>query len=184
MEWGIQAAYLPLILYNIPQTVGRSIPLDAVDKLSRHPNIVGIKDSENDIDRLENEIDLRSGRGDFVHLVGCAALSAHGVSKGSDGIVPSAGNIVPDLYRSLYEAASKGDMERANRLQEETNEVGQLYQEGRNLPDSLAALKVIMNHFDFCQRHVLPPLTACIDNEVQEIVSRIFFNKHLQVLTQ
>src|SRR5699024_10637885 len=163
----------PLIIYNIPQTVGRSIPLEVADQLSHHPNICGIKDSENDLPRQETEINWWSERNDFAHMIGWAAQSAHAVSKGSDGIVPSCGNIVPHLYRELYEAASEGDMKQAKKLQKNTDAIGRIYQEGRSLTDSLAALKVIMKHFDFCETHIQPPLTGCSDEEVQTIKSRI-----------
>ena len=34
----------PLMIYNIPATVHMSIPLDVIDALSQHPNVVGLKD--------------------------------------------------------------------------------------------------------------------------------------------
>ena len=37
-----------LIVYNIPLVTRISIPLDVVEKLSQHPRIVGLKDSEQD----------------------------------------------------------------------------------------------------------------------------------------
>ena len=40
----------PLILYNIPPTTHISIPLEVIEKLSYHPNIVGVKDSEGDVE--------------------------------------------------------------------------------------------------------------------------------------
>ncbi len=47
------AVPVPLLLYNIPQTTHLSIPLDAVERLVRHANIFGIKDSANDAQRLD-----------------------------------------------------------------------------------------------------------------------------------
>lgn len=174
----------PLLIYNIPQMVGRSIPLEVVEQLSYHRRIVGMKDSEDDITRQEQAINRCAERDDFIHLVGCAAHSARGVDKGAAGIVPSVGNIVPHLYKQLYDAAVAGDMEQANRLQRETDAIGQLYQEGRNLSESLAALKAILSYYGLCEPHMLPPVTACPPEEVQEILTRISSNEHLEVLTQ
>lgn len=174
----------PLIIYNIPKTVHRSIPLSVADRLSHHPDICGIKDSENNLSRQVTAIDMWSGRNDFVHVIGWSARSAYAVSRGSDGIVPSTGNIVPGLYRRLYEAASSGDMEEANRLQEETDAISRIYQEEKSLADSLSALKVIMKHLNFCDDHVLPPLTKCSEKEVRKIKSGISSDKHLRSLAQ
>ena len=44
----------PLMIYNIPATTKVSIPLDIVGKLSEHPNIIGIKDSEQSIERIDS----------------------------------------------------------------------------------------------------------------------------------
>ena len=38
------AVHIPCILYNIPGRTGCSIPVSVVEKLSRHPNIAGIKE--------------------------------------------------------------------------------------------------------------------------------------------
>lgn len=43
---------LPVLLYNIPKFVPYGIPLDLVAELAQHPNIIGIKDSSGDIERI------------------------------------------------------------------------------------------------------------------------------------
>lgn len=148
----------PLILYNIPITTHMSIPLDVVEKLSHHPNIVGLKDSEGKVERLEQAVEIFKDRDDFSHLTGNSSLSAKALLMGSDGIVPSGGNFVPMMYRKLYEAAIKDDVETANRLQKQTNEVSQIYLNDRLLVQSLAALKAIMSELGLCGPTVLPPL--------------------------
>jgi 4-hydroxy-2-oxoglutarate aldolase len=44
---------LPVILYNIPKFVPLQIPVEVVATLADHPNIIGIKDSSGDLDRLK-----------------------------------------------------------------------------------------------------------------------------------
>jgi dihydrodipicolinate synthase/N-acetylneuraminate lyase len=152
------ALSLPLILYNIPATTHHSLPLEVAGKLSRHPRIIGIKDSERDSNRLEASAHLWRERTDFSYLIGWAAQSAGAILLGADGIVPSTGNIVPGLYRCLFEAAVSGDAEAAGRLQVQTNEISDLYQKNRGLSHSLAALKAVMSELGLCRAHVLPPL--------------------------
>ncbi len=43
---------LPILLYNIPRCVPYSIPVEVVAELAQHPNILGIKDSSGDMERL------------------------------------------------------------------------------------------------------------------------------------
>ncbi|MBQ5637943.1 MAG: dihydrodipicolinate synthase family protein, partial [Alistipes sp.] len=88
------ASPLPLMLYNILATTHLSIPVEAVRKLAAHPNIVGLKDSERDLERMEQCIAVAKSREDFTYFCGWAAQSAHSLELGADGIVPSTGNFV------------------------------------------------------------------------------------------
>ena len=159
----------PLMLYNILATTHMSIPLDVVRRLADHPNIVGIKDSERDLERMEKCIDIARGRSDFAYFCGCAAHSARALELGGDGIVPSTGNIEPGLYSKLYDDAIAGDKEKAYNLQELTDKMGRIYQEGRTLGQSLAALKILMGTKNLCEPWMLPPLTRLSDEEEENI---------------
>jgi 4-hydroxy-tetrahydrodipicolinate synthase len=149
---------IPLIIYNIPATTHMSIPLEVVEQLSRHPNIVGLKDSERDFERHREAIRLFKDREDFSHLVGWAAKSAECLELGSDGIVPSTGNIVPVLYKRLYDAARRGAVAEAMKLQEQTEAISKIYQTGRSLAQSIAALKIMLHEAGLCETHMWPPL--------------------------
>ena len=43
---------LPVLLYNIPQCVPYDIPVELVAELAQHPNIIGIKDSSGNLERM------------------------------------------------------------------------------------------------------------------------------------
>ena len=161
----------PLMLYNIAATTHMSIPVDVVERLSKHPNIVGLKDSERDLERMEKCIEIACNNDDFTYFCGWAAQSAHSLELGGDGIVPSTGNFVPGMFRKLYDAAEAGDMETANRLQDETNEIAKLYQAGRTLGQSLTALKVMMQTRGLCTPDMLMPLTRLSEQEEAEIAA-------------
>lgn len=149
----------PLMLYNILATTHMSIPVDIIKRLADHPNIVGLKDSERDLVRMAQCIEIAKGRDDFAYFCGWAAQSAHSLELGGDGIVPSTGNFVPEMFQQLYEAAVNGDMETANRLQDKTNEIAKIYQKDRTLGQSLTALKVMMQTKGLCEPWMLMPLT-------------------------
>ena len=149
----------PLMLYNILATTHMSIPVDVIRRLADHPNIVGLKDSERDLERMAQCIDIANGRDDFAYFCGWAAQSAHSLELGGNGIVPSTGNYVPEMFSQLFDAAVAGDMETANRLQDETNEIAKIYQKDRTLGQSLTALKVMMQTKGLCEPWMLMPLT-------------------------
>ncbi len=46
------ASPIPVVLYSVPANTGIDLPVDVVTRLSRHPNIVGIKDSGGDITKI------------------------------------------------------------------------------------------------------------------------------------
>jgi dihydrodipicolinate synthase/N-acetylneuraminate lyase len=159
----------PLIIYNIPSTTGLSISIDIAEKLSLHERVVGMKDSENTPGRLEAAIDRFSGRNDFAYVVGCAAFSAKAVALGAAGIVPSAANLQPQLYKALFENARSGNRSAAEKLQEQTDHISVQYQKNRSLGQSLAALKAAMHILGFCGPTVLAPLETLQEEDIAEI---------------
>lgn len=163
----------PLMLYNILATTHMSIPVDIIRKLADHPNIVGLKDSERDLERMAQCIEIAKGRDDFAYFCGWAAQSAHSLELGGNGIVPSTGNYVPEMFQQLFDAAVCGDMETANRLQDETNEIAKIYQKDRTLGQSLTALKVMMQTKGLCEPWMLMPLTRLSADEEKAIANRL-----------
>ncbi|MBW4889001.1 dihydrodipicolinate synthase family protein [Mucilaginibacter sp. HMF5004] len=148
----------PLIVYNIPATTHMSLPLNLINELSQHPNIVGVKDSEQNEDRVRDSIELWKEREDFSYFLGWAARSALALLNGSDGLIPSSGNLFPGIYNDMAQAAKLNNVEAVNALQRKSDLVGKLYQSGRLLGESLWALKVLMFNSGICQSHVMPPL--------------------------
>ena len=161
----------PLMLYNIAATTHMSIPVDVVQRLADHPNIVGLKDSERDMERMEKCTAIAKNRDDFAYFCGWAAQSAKSLELGGNGIVPSTGNFVPGMFQELYKAAVAGDMETAYRLQDETNEIAKIYQANRTLGQSLTALKVMMQTRGLCTPDMLMPLTRLSEAEEAEITA-------------
>lgn len=167
----------PLILYNIFATTRMSIPIPVINELSYHPNIIGIKDSERSIDRLTESLALWADRPDFSHFMGWAARSAQALLAGSDGLVPSTGNLFPGLYRDMLKAVQEGDEEKAYACQHQSDVFGHLYQSGRTLGESLWALKVLMREYGLCGTAMMPPLQSL--SEAEEIQLKAAFSELL-----
>jgi len=159
----------PLMMYNIPQTTKVSVPLDVIEALLGHPQLIGLKDSENNGKRLEELMRRFGGRPGFSIFVGVGALMARGLRLGADGIVPSVGNLIPDICHQLFTCAQRGDWAGVELHAARMNVVAGLYQTGRTLGESLAALKAALHCRGICEPNVLPPLSPLTEGETQQL---------------
>ncbi len=48
---------LPVIIYNFPQATGYNMPVELVIELAEHPNLIGIKESSGDIEKVRIIVD-------------------------------------------------------------------------------------------------------------------------------
>ena len=48
---------LPVIIYNFPQATGYDIPAEVVIELAGHPNLIGIKESSGDVDKVRKMVE-------------------------------------------------------------------------------------------------------------------------------
>lgn len=158
-----------MFIYNIPATTHLSIPLEVIEKLSYHENIIGVKDSERDLERLNKSIELWKDREDFSHFVGWGAQCFNSLIIGSDGIVPSTGNFDLSFYNKLLNAVAESNSEEGEKFQEITMEISAVYQKDKILSQSLPALKVMMNEAGLCGTDVLLPFTQLPENEEKQI---------------
>ena len=163
----------PLILYNIPATTKMSIPIDVVEKLSEHSNIIGLKDSEKSLDRMKSLADNFAKRIDFSIMSGWTVQSTHALTLGFDGIVPSTGNLIPQMFADLYKAVIEGKREKAEEIQSKIDPIAEFHQ--KNIPFShmIPMLKVMMNELGLCGPTVLPPLTRLGTEKEEQIKEKM-----------
>jgi 4-hydroxy-2-oxoglutarate aldolase len=102
------ASTIPVLLYNVTMFTGVNLLPDAVERLSRHPNIVGLKESGSDIGQLA-ELVSRTPE-DFTVLAGSATTLYHALCAGCDGAVLALAMLLPE------ECVRMRDLVRARRL--------------------------------------------------------------------
>jgi len=163
------AVSLPLIVYNMPMTTNMSIDLETADELSKHPNIVGYKESERGEERMEKAIGLWKDREDFSYLLGWAAKSFEAMQLGADGLVPSTGNLTPQLYSTIYEGVLAGNKEAAQKAQEKSDAISKVYQENQILCNAIPILKCLLANYKLCSKAVLLPMIEV--NETEEKIA-------------
>ncbi len=109
------AAPIPVLVYNFPQSTGLNLPAEAVAQIAEHPNVVGIKDSSGNIAQL-SEL-LRLCPKDFAVFVGNAAVFFPALCLGAVGGILAAANAVPERFVELMQAHQAGEMAKAKDLQ-------------------------------------------------------------------
>ncbi|WP_411693806.1 4-hydroxy-tetrahydrodipicolinate synthase [Glaciecola sp.] len=115
------ATDIPLILYNVPgRTVADMMP-ETVAELSKHKNIVGIKDATGDLLRLEETKDLVSD--DFLFFSGDDETGCNFMCRGGDGIISVTANVTPKIMSDMCEAALRGDVEASQQINKQVIEL-------------------------------------------------------------
>ena len=104
-------AKIPILIYNWPQVTGVDIPVEAVVQLSQHPNMLGIKESSGNLEKvaqLVNQVDKR-----FQVLVGSAPILASCLAVGAVGAILAFANAAPYATISIWEAHRTREAEAA-----------------------------------------------------------------------
>jgi 4-hydroxy-tetrahydrodipicolinate synthase len=115
---------LPIILYNIPQCTGLTLPWQMVEDLAQIPNIVGVKDSSGQLsfilavlEKVRDKINVLCGH-DEVVLAGLAA--------GCSGAILASANVIPDIWVKMYNHMKRGELQQARELQYKVQKIARI----------------------------------------------------------
>ena len=108
------AVDIPVILYDVPRRTGVTVPESLVAALSRHPNIVGLKDATGDLDRATRLI--ASVAPGFRLISGDDPTAFAFMAAGGAGVISVAANIVPSAIAALCDAVLRGSLDEAKQL--------------------------------------------------------------------
>ncbi len=111
-----EAVAIPQILYNVPgRTVCDMLP-DTVERLSKVPNIIGIKEATGDLKRGREVLDRVSK--DFLVYSGDDLTAVELMLMGGKGNISVTANVAPRAMSELCAAAMAGDAETARAINE------------------------------------------------------------------
>ena len=106
---------IPVILYNVPSRTGVDIPVEVYRRLSKIPNIAGVKEASSDIRKIAR---IRSQCPDhFTVWCGNDDLAVAAMALGAKGLISVVSNIEPEITGSMIGAALDGDFDTATALQ-------------------------------------------------------------------
>ena len=110
------ASSIPIILYSMPDLTGIKIEPETAARLSEHENIIGMKDSSNDMAKLRKTVSLIDQ--DFAMAIGNGTVFSDALQAGALGGILAVGCVVPELCLEIYRAVQAGETDRASALQE------------------------------------------------------------------
>lgn len=106
----------PVLIYSIPQFTGIHIDPETIARLSRHGNIVGLKESSGKMEFL-HEV-LKKSKAGFRVLAGSALIMLDAFQAGAAGAVLGPANYIPDICLEIYRLYLQNDLEGARKLQQ------------------------------------------------------------------
>ena len=105
---------IPQILYNVPGRTACDMLPETVERLSKVPNIVGIKEATGNLDRARELMERCSD--DFMLYSGDDATAIDFILLGGHGNISVTANVMPATMSSACRAALAGEAEEARRL--------------------------------------------------------------------
>ena len=102
-----EAVDIPQILYNVPGRTACDMLPETVARLSRVPNIIGIKEATADLGRIESIRDLCGD--DFLLFSGDDATACDFMLRGGNGVISVTANVAPKAFHEMCLYALAGD---------------------------------------------------------------------------
>lgn len=158
------AVSIPVYIYNVPGRTGCAISFAALEELSKHPNIVGIKEASGDISfvakvsKLINEnFTIYSGNDDMIIPL---------MSLGGAGVISVLANVLPKETHKLAQSYWDGDQKTAREMQlKYLDFINALFIETNPIP-----VKEAMNQLGMNVGGYRLPLCEMEDSARQELV--------------
>ena len=160
---------IPILLYNVPKFTHINMTAGLVAQLSRHPNIVGIKDSTGNVIQLggiANHVDAG-----FNLLVGTAGALFGALTLGCVGGVLALANVAPQICVRIYQLVQEGRFEEAKKLQLKMIPVNQAITATYGVPGLKAAMDML-GYFGGDPRPPLLPSSEKEKTEIREILKK------------
>ena len=109
------ASRVPVLLYNVTMFTGVTLPVEAVERLAAHPNIVGMKESGGDIGYIADLVSRTPD--DFTVLAGSATTYFHALCAGCDGGILALAALLPEACIRMQRLVHEQRLAEARALQ-------------------------------------------------------------------
>ena len=157
----------PIVLYNVPGRTGANMTAETCLRLAQIPNIVAIKEASGNREQIEKI--LAGAPEGFQVLSGNDDDTLWMMKQGGAGIISVASNVAPALLAEFTDAIRKGDMEKAEALNEKLTPLfNNCFVESNPIP-----AKAAMNAMGLIENELRLPLVPCQQSTYDLMVSTI-----------
>ncbi len=161
----------PVYLYNLPGCTTNDLLPETVSKLARVKNIVGIKNSMEDMLRLSRLIDETPD--DFEVIIGSDNILMSAILCGAKGSVSGNANVFPEIFIEFYQDIKEKNYDKAHEKQIIIRHIAGVLKNGANL----AYFKQALIYRGFKPIFTRKPLLGLnltekniLNNEIKEII--------------
>jgi len=169
----IEASTLPVGVYDRGQNGAVIVPFETLKELYTHPKVILVKDSSADESRRAPVIAIRNKRKDLFLMNGWEFNCVPYLQDGYDGLLLGGGIFNGFLANLIIKAVKKGDIKKANQLQERMNRL--MYDVyGEKIGCWLSGLKYLLVEMGIFRTHlnILDyPLTEACKQAIQRVLT-------------
>ena len=151
------AVDLPVLVYNVPGRTSVDIANETLERLSKLPNIAGIKDATSDMGRISGQR-LTCGA-DWVLLSGDDVSGLGYVAHGGHGCISVTANVAPEACAAFYNACLSGDWAAARAWQDKLINL----HKALFLDASPSPTKFALAHLGLCAEESRLPIAPCAE---------------------
>ena len=148
------ACPVPVILYNVPGRTMSNLSWQTTLELSKHPNIIGIKEASGDLNQCMKIAAAKPK--DFLLISGDDVLTPAIRLMGGDGVISVLANTYPEVFKTI----GNGTLEASQAAVNSLLDINPLMYEEAN-PVGVKALASLMG---LCSDQVRLPLLKASDN--------------------
>lgn len=161
------ACPVPLILYNVPKRTGSNINANTTIELSKHENIIGVKEASGNFEQI---IDIIAGKpDDFLLISGDDMCTVPMISIGAIGVISVLANAFPQEMSSMVNSAFKGDFSSAQSYLSKLSRINPLMY----VESNPVGVKEVLRQRGICDNHVRMPLlpsTVELTNNIKGLI--------------
>jgi len=161
------ASPVPVILYNVPSRTSSNISADTTIRLSKHSNIIGIKEASGDLAQAKDII--RSSAERFFVTSGDDVLAPAMTLSGGVGVISVLANAYPLEFSQMISHFVNGQSEQGKIIEDKLYNFHEcMYSEGNP-----SGIKTAMEILGVCGADVRLPLTRVSSDLQRKIVELV-----------
>jgi 4-hydroxy-tetrahydrodipicolinate synthase len=157
------------ILYNVPSRTACDLLPESVEVLSKHKNIIGIKEAVDNMDRIKSLTNISKNNNDFLVFSGDDPTFMNALNNGAHGVISVAANIIPKSISDICSFIRENNKEEAMALNEINNNLYKLlFVESNPIP-----LKWMLYKMGLIQNSIRLPLIELDETFHDETMSEL-----------